>query len=198
MVLGGALGGLWHSHLTDSLLRSVVEKDLVLYKISQELELALANQKGYLTYYFVDGDGKWLKSLGKYREIFQQRFTQAYSYELNPQQKALLDQIAENYAVYIKTKDVAIDNYSSNLEPGAISNLHEKQRDVFFTLLELCRAFHQQQWDLIREAEAANLKRSTRLRAMMYFLIPTIVFFFPTASLRTLCPDTRADPDIGH
>ena len=176
-VLAGATGGLWYTQLTDRLLRQVVEKDLVLYRISQEMELALANQKGYLTYYFVDGDSEWLKSLGKYREIFQQRFTQACSYELNPQQKDLLDRIGDNYAVYIETKDVAIDNYSSSLEPTTISSLHEKQRDVFFTLLELCRSFHQQQWDYIMEAEAANLKRSSRLRAMMYFLIPTFVFF---------------------
>ena len=177
-VLAGAMGGLWGTRQTDRLLSSVVEKDLVLYQISQEMELALANQKGYLTYYFVDGNVKWLKSLGEYRKMFQQRFDQARSFDLNSQQKAVLDRIGENYGVYIETKDVAIEKYSSGKGgPGAISDLHEKQRDVFFTLLGLCREFHQQQWDLIKEAEAASLKRSARLRTLMYLLIPAFAAF---------------------
>ncbi len=41
------------------------------------MELALANQKGLLTYYLVDGDVKWLKSLGEYRQVFYQIIEQA-------------------------------------------------------------------------------------------------------------------------
>ena len=119
---------------------------MVLYKAAQDMELALANQKGFLTYYFVDGDVKWFKSLGQYRQVFKQSLNLASTLELNIQQREILNLISQKYYNYVMEKDVAIENYKIHTVKESISSHHEKQRDVFFSLLELCRTFRQDQW----------------------------------------------------
>jgi hypothetical protein len=143
IVLAGGVAMLWYTYQIDTILDTMVRKEMVLYKAAQDMELALANQKGFLTYYFVDGDVKWFKSLGQYRQIFKQSLDLASTLELNIQQREILNLISQEYYNYVMAKDVAIENYKINSVKESISSHHEKQRDVFFSLLELCRTFRQ-------------------------------------------------------
>ena len=163
-----ALGGwsmLWYTHQIDTMLVSMVNKDFVLYKTAQDMELALANQKGLLTYYLVDGDAKWLKSLGEYRQVFYQIIEEAQRLELTAQQRKALQVIADKYQLYAKAKDIAIDNYQRESFLGSISGLHEHQREAFFGVLGLCRAFSEDQLRvIIRTKERSNVLSQTCVR----------------------------------
>lgn len=165
VVLGGA-AMLWYTYQIDKMLNSIMQKEFVIYKTALNMELALANQKGFLTYYVIDGDEKWLKSLWEYRQIFHQYLKQVENLTLNPKQKQTIDSIALKYRDYVQAKDMAIENYRRGNIEESISSLHEKQRDVFFVLLELCRTFSQDQWQLLQETEEKNGLRSERLRIM--------------------------------
>ena len=44
---------------------------------AEALETALINQKGFVSYYFMDGDPDWLRQLGEYRQIFKERLDEA-------------------------------------------------------------------------------------------------------------------------
>jgi signal transduction histidine kinase len=175
IVLAGGVSMLWYSYQIDRLLGSMVEKEIVLYKTAQDMELALANQKGFLTYYFVDGDGKWLKSLGRYREMFNQCLERASSVQLTDGQRQTLNRIDHEYHDYIGAKDRAIANYKHGTMQGSISNQHERQRDVFFGLLDLCRTFSQEQWTVIQMSEKANNIRSKKLRMTAFSAIAMIM-----------------------
>lgn len=107
----GSILTLWYTYKMDNLLVTVVEKDVVLYKAVQEMELALANQKGFVTYYLVDGDPKWLESLGQYRAMFKQSYSQAIALEITGEQKTALEKISAEYKKYIEAKDKTIENY---------------------------------------------------------------------------------------
>lgn len=85
IALSGGIALLWYTYQNDAMLVTMVEKEVVLFKTAQDMELALANQKGFLTYYFVDGEVKWLKSLGQYREVFRQSLDRASLMNLNPE-----------------------------------------------------------------------------------------------------------------
>ncbi|MBU1564188.1 MAG: histidine kinase [Proteobacteria bacterium] len=177
VIIGGA-SMLYYPHQMDTMLVSMVEKEFNLYKIAEDMELALANQKGLLTYYLVDGDVTWLKSLGEYRQVFYQMLEQAKGLELTPKQRQSLEVISEKYNAYVLTKDIAIDNYKTKKLQGAISSLHEKQRDVFFGVLELCRAFSQDQWQVIVNKQKASEVLSRHLK---------MVVFIATAMFTLLC-----------
>lgn len=165
---------LWYTYKIDNMLVTMVQKEIVLYKAAQEMELALANQKGFLTYYFVDGNDKWLQSLGKYREIFRKSLDKAYSLELNEEQQKHLAKISEEYKDYILAKDKAIEKYKHNVKNNNVSIIHGQQRSVFFSLLKLCRNFSLNQWLVMQETEHVNNLRSANLRIVTF----GAVFFF--------------------
>jgi hypothetical protein len=48
-----------------ALLTNVVDKNVVAFQTAEALETALINQKGFVSYYFLDGDPEWLKQLGE-------------------------------------------------------------------------------------------------------------------------------------
>lgn len=183
IVLICSIGLLWNTYQVDAMLGRVVQKDLVLYKIAQDMELALANQKGFLTYYFVDGDAKWLDSLNNYREIFRNSLDRARPLILNTRQRSTLQKIDEQYSHYLKAKDTAIENYQKGATEQTISGPHEKQRDVFFSLLDQCRSFSQDQWQVIMTAEKDAVQRSGRLRlvawsSIIVFVVLCLIFIF--------------------
>lgn len=164
----GAGGMVWYACQNDSLIGTMVGKEMVLYKTAQEMELALANQKGFLTYYFVDGDEKWLDSLAKYRQMFDQCINLAMTFALNSSQRETLARISTYYKEYIEAKNRAIASYSSTAPKRTISELHERQRVDFFRLLELCRTFRESQRDLILSIEQQSKRRSATLRLFAY------------------------------
>ncbi len=169
IVIFGGVSMLWYTNRMDTILQSLVNKEFVLYKTAQDMELALANQKGFLTYYLVDGDVKWLKSLGQYRQVFYQIIEKARNLELTPKQREAIGVIAEKYNIYVQAKDKTIESYKRNTFDGSISKLHERQRDAFFGVLDLCRNFSEDQWQVIIKAEEAssNLARYLRMVAFV-------------------------------
>ncbi|RLC28544.1 MAG: histidine kinase, partial [Deltaproteobacteria bacterium] len=58
------------------------------YQAAEALETALVNQKGFVSYYFLDGDPDWLRQLGEYRQIFRQSLETSRRLAENREQKA--------------------------------------------------------------------------------------------------------------
>lgn len=183
ITVAGGIIMLWYTYKIDNMLVTMVQKEIVLYKAAQEMELALANQKGFLTYYFVDGNGKWLNSLGKYREVFRKSFDTASSLQLNEQQQRDIARISAEYEKYIVAKDQIIEKYRHSIKNENVSIMHEKQRGLFFKLLKLCRNFSLNQWLEMQETEHLNNVRSKNLRmvtcgAVFFFMILCALLLF--------------------
>jgi signal transduction histidine kinase len=183
IVLVGEGGMLWYTFSMDSMVSTMVEKEFLLYRTAQDMELTLANQKGLLTYYLVDGDSKWLKSLSQQREVFNRYLEQARAMDLHPEQRTQINLIARKFAEYAAAKDDAIENYQSGAQLGSISNLHEKQREIFFSLLEQCRDFSEEQWRRINEKQntgsiLTKKMRMGQLGAIVTFAILCMLFMF--------------------
>ena len=174
IVLVGEGGMLWYTYRMESMVATMVEKEFLLYRTAQDMELALANQKGLLTYYLVDGDPKWLKSLGQQREIFNHYLARAQAMELHADQQQIIASIAEKFTEYAVAKDSAIENYQRTATFGSVSNLHENQREIYFNLLELCRNFSQEQWRHINEAQNAGRVLAKKMRMVQ---LSTIALF---------------------
>lgn len=166
IVTAGGVGTLWYASEVDRMFDDLVDRELVLYKEAQEMELALANQKGLLTYYLFDGEGKWLKLLGQYREKFKSSLEHALALDLSAEQREFLNRIAVGYQSYIVDKDRAIESYQERTVNEGISRWHEKQRDEFFALLELCRGFSTLQWHVVQQTQAQSDRRSVHLRRL--------------------------------
>lgn len=168
IVLAGGCSLFWYTYQTDRSVSAMVDREIFLYKAVQDMELALANQKGFLTYYFVDGDQKWLSALATYRQLFSESLEKATSHKLTPANREALELIREKYQDYIAAKDRVIDQYKRGIHPETILAAHEKQRDAFFHLLSLCEGFSQKQWRDILQRQEAGIKRSEKIRIIAF------------------------------
>ena len=168
MVLAGGGSLFWYTFQTDRSIVMMIEREIFLYKAAQDMELALANQKGFLTYYFLDGDEKWLSALATYRQMFSESLERANSLNLAKENREAIDTISLKYHDYIAAKDKVVENYKRGIHPDTISASHQKQRDAFFNLLSLCEEFSRKQWRDILKREEDGMKRSARMRATAF------------------------------
>ena len=77
ITMSGGMVTVWYTYQMEHLLTAITEKDLAAFRTAEALEIALANQKGFVSYYFIEGDAEWLRQLGEFRQIFKERLNDA-------------------------------------------------------------------------------------------------------------------------
>jgi len=141
ITMGGGLVMVWYTYRMQHLLSHIVDRDVATFRAALTLENALANQKGFLTYFLLDGDPDWLRQLGEYRQIFRQRLDHVRLLVAAPEEKTALDTIESEYNAYIDIKDQVIEHYRRGNHSPA-DRLHKEVRDRFFSLLNRCEKFN--------------------------------------------------------
>ena len=66
----GGLVMIWYTQRIEGVLNTIIDRHIAAYESASALEVALVQQKGYLTYYFQDGNPDWLRQMSQYRELF--------------------------------------------------------------------------------------------------------------------------------
>lgn len=183
MVVGCSLFMLWNTRQVHAMFGRVVQEDLVLYKTAQEIEMALSGQKGLLTYYFVDGNKEWLVTVDRFHSMFQRNLKKAQLLHFAQEQEKILEQIIVEYEKYGRVKERAILDYQAGKSMEGISSSHAQQRDVFFSLLTLCKTLREQQWRVIQETEKAATHGVAKITFLAYwcigvFVVLCMLFFF--------------------
>jgi signal transduction histidine kinase len=121
----------------DAILTGAIGTSVTALQTAEELEAALLNQRGFVSYYFLDGDTGWLTLLEENRKIFRDTFDRAMALERGDANRKLLARIGKKYAAYVADKDRVIALYKSGeREKGA--ELHRTVRGKLFPILDLC------------------------------------------------------------
>jgi signal transduction histidine kinase len=159
ITMGGGLITIWYAYHVDRLFGSVIDRDVTALRASEELEISLLFQKGFLTYFYLDGDPKWLKELKRYQDVFNIWLKKARKSDLNDEERDLLNQIETDYLHYLFYRDRVIALYQQGKrEAGAA--LHEDVRRRFYEILSLCDKYTAGHSQAI-----LNAKKESRSRA---------------------------------
>ncbi len=138
--IGGGVVTLWHNEAMDSLLTSLIDKNVASYHAAEELETALLQQKGYLTYYFLDGNSEWLKEIARYNLAFDTSLEKARKTASTEAMRDSLSQIARKYHQYVLARERIINLYREG-QRAAGAKLHWKVRNQYIEILNLCRQY---------------------------------------------------------
>jgi signal transduction histidine kinase len=183
-----AVGIVGYSVKNDSVLNKMVNEKIEIYRAAKNLETALSNQKGFLTYFFVDEDYKWLEELGKYTEIFTNELDHIKELASDKKQLKLINEIEKEYYKYIKTKDRAIEIYKSKSKES-ITKVHQNQREMFFSLLSNCEQFCSYQWEVVLGLKKElnnknqNMRRITLLSIVFLSLVYGLILWFMSSKI---------------
>ena len=155
----------WYTYRIESLFTYIIDKNIAASQVAEELETALVNQKGFVTYFFLDGNPDWLRQLGEYRQIFKERLRQAHALSETATQKEALNRLETEYGEYIALKDQVIAYYEAGKRDlGAL--LHKEARDHFFKSLELCEKYRELYAKRMSEVRSESIEQAIKLRVV--------------------------------
>ncbi len=161
-LMGGVIM-MWYTHQMQHLFTCIVDRNVAAFQAAEALETALVNQKGFVSYFFLDGDPDWLRQLERYRQIFQERLDQARSLVETTHQEEAIGRIEAEYRQYIEAKDRVIAYYKAGQREEG-SRLHSKIRDRFFRILELCQNYKRLHTERIKQVRELSRAQAENLR----------------------------------
>lgn len=178
LVLITLLGGLvmvWYTYRMEGLLTYLIDRNVAASQAAEALESSLAYQKGFVSYYYQDGDPDWLKALGEYRQIFRQRLDEVRSFSESEGQKKAIDQIEAEYVAYIRSQDQVIELYQKG-QRRVGSKLHKDVRDHFFTILDHCKEYRDVYQERIAQVKDSSQKQGRKLRIIAGTAVLSVLF----------------------
>jgi signal transduction histidine kinase len=130
----------WHLYHIDRLFSEVVNEDITALQAAEELQTALVMQKGFVTYYFLQGTPHWLDKLEQYNDAFQSWLQKARQTSQNYASREILDTIESKYLDYALARAQVIQLYKDGKrDQGA--RLHWSVRNQFFNIVDLCSKY---------------------------------------------------------
>jgi signal transduction histidine kinase len=204
ITMAGGIVTVWYTYQMEHLLTAVTEKDLAAFQTAEALVVALANQKGFVSYFFIEGDTEWLRQLGEYRQIFKERLNDALQLAETERERIALSRIEAEYTRYIAVKDRVIGFYKEDRrEAGTL--LHRQARELFFTVLELCGKYKGIHEEKIVQTKSDSQDQAVRLRFiaatalllsfMLAVLLALILGYQILGPLRRLTAETGKEGD---
>jgi signal transduction histidine kinase len=159
----GGLVLVWYTFRMEGILLAITERDLKAFQGAETLENALINQKGFVSYFFIDGNPGWLTQLGHWRQKFSEQLPRVAKQAESAAEREAVHQIETEYANYISKKDRVIEYYKAG-STGFGIELHQEVRQHFERLIMLCNQFKEFHAERIREARRQSQDQAVRLR----------------------------------
>jgi signal transduction histidine kinase len=142
ITLGSSLVTVWFTYRMNTLVASMVDKDILAFRVAQELSKALIMQKGYVTYFFQDGDPEWLLQLQQHHHAFEQWLVTARATADTSAKRSILNEIESEYIHYSATRERVIEYYKAG-NRAAGYELHQKARGQLFQIIGLCEKYRE-------------------------------------------------------
>jgi len=206
IILGGGLVMIWYTYSIEALFTNLIDKDVGALRAAGALELNLANQKGLVSFYFLDGDSKWLSQLNRYRQNFKIELTKAKQYTFSDIDKGYIEQIEFDYNNYLNIKDHVIELCMAQEKEAALK-LNKDARLEFFKIMDLlnqhktfCEArINSAQNEIRTQAERLRIIAVTAMSIAVILSVTLTVFFMTQIldPLRKLALETDRSGEWG-
>ena len=149
----------------EALFAQSIGKEMAAALQVEALLQALTKQKGFVSYYFIDGDVQWLAGLEEQREVFQEHLESARRLASAPEDEDAIQRIETKYNQYVASKDRVIHLYrSGERREGRI--LHEESRAHFNELLGLCETYETMRIQRLYGTQRKSQEEAGRIRAV--------------------------------
>ena len=174
ITIGGGLVSIGYTYLMDRFFSAIIDADVQALQASQELENGLIMQKGYVTYYFQDGDAEWLKQLEKYHHGFETWMRKARQWADTDRERAILNEIDSQYVRYAHTRDEVIKLYDQGKKQEGFQ-LHKKAREQLFQIIDLCHQYKKAYEDKIVVAREKIRGRAELIKMLALAALVSVV-----------------------
>ncbi len=163
--LVGAGVTLWYARQSRLLQSDIIAVEMEAMRASYGLSVELLAQRGYTTYFFLNGDPAWLVQLATHNEAFEGQLAAARAMEWLPGGREILSEIESQYIRYVYAREQVIDHYrEGRRDDGA--RLHWSIRERFHNILTLCEQFRQLHENLLSSQRTEHSAQANTLAAL--------------------------------
>lgn len=177
ITVAGGVVTIWYTHQMQSLFSESIEKEVAEALQVEALLQALMKQKGYVSYYLIDRNEKWLARLGEERDSFQEHLRAARELASTAEERTVLQQIERKYDKYVASKDRVIELYESG-ERHEGQLLHEESRTHFEALLDLCKTYETMRIERLHRTQQKSREEAGRMRAVSATAVMVTIILF--------------------
>ncbi|WP_232367198.1 sensor histidine kinase [Desulfocicer vacuolatum] len=174
ITLIGAMLMIWYTYKTEKIFREIVDRNVVIFQSAEALSTSLVNQKGFISYYLLDGDPAWIGELKQYMSLFEEHLATVKSLVQEKWEKDAVAQIQAEYDYCVMTKNKVIELYDAGkTQKGA--RLHKDAKAHFARIFELCDQFNSFHKDKISQAINTSRTESNHLRYIALMAVITVI-----------------------
>ncbi len=174
ITLIGAAMMVLYTYKIERILKDIISKNVAIFQSAEALGTSLVNQKGFLSYYLLDKNPDWIVQLNKYRSLFAQNLVTVTGLITEPWEKKAMDTIRQEYQSYVTSKNQVIELYKAgDIEAGSL--LHQKARQSYNHIYDLCdqfKAFHKNK---IQQAIEVSQKEANQLRYIALMAVVSVI-----------------------
>ncbi len=151
--------------------RAIMKENVSSLKAAEELELALLNQKGLVSSYFLDGNPSWLKTLEEKKKDFEIWFKNAQDVALSPEEKRILKDIISLYKTYDNQRNRAVRLYQAGNVVEAKKVLLTDMKNSIDSLYQKCEDLILANEALISKAEESSQRNVVIMTSLIWITI---------------------------
>ncbi len=175
LVLITCAGGVitvWYTYRIEGIFGKIIDNNIEAFRIVEELETVLVKQKGFVTYFLLDSDQRWLKQLGEQKQVFKERLKEASSLVETLEEKKTLNDLEYEYMMYIGLKEKIIGLHNEQKKEQD-ADINEEYQHHFFKSIELSEKFKSLYVKRISLIRNDSLTQARKLR----LIAVTAIFF---------------------
>lgn len=197
----------WYTYRMEKLLGSITGSDLALFRLADDLETSLIHQKGFVSYYFMDRDPRWLVELAEHREDFKELLATARKQAVQEEDLQLLEKIQAEFETYTTNKDRVVELYDRDENEAGIA-LHRQTREDFSKLIALTEQFKDLYQQRVWKKKEQSLVEASRLRVIaatavgvslvLFTLLASVLAFQVLEPIRRLALETGRGQGSGN
>ena len=151
--------------------RAIMKENVSSLKAAEELELALLNQKGLVSSYFLDDNPSWLKTLEEKKKDFEIWFKNAQDVALSPEEKRILKDIISLYKTYDNQRNRAVRLYQAGNVVEAKKVLLTDMKNSIDSLYQKCEDLILANEALISKAEESSQRNVVIMTSLIWITI---------------------------
>lgn len=151
--------------------RAIMKENVSSLKAAEELELALLNQKGLVSSYFLDGNVAWLKTIEEKKKDFDNWFKNAQDVALTVEEKRILKGISGLYKTYDNQRNRAIRLYQAGNIIEAKRVLLNDMKNSIDYLYQKCEDLILANEALISKAEESSQRNVVTMTSLIWITI---------------------------
>ncbi len=205
LAVGGTSLLTLHTARSNNLFTELAYKDILEYKTIQDMELALASQRGLLSSYVIDRDPSWREELSRQQALFLSKLNWVAEHCDDAACTGVLRGIEQAYRDSIPLKQKILDLLDRGGDMENVPDLLKEHRDRLLAILGTCGSYKRRQWQGIlakraRDREEARRLGMVELGAVVSYLALTVVLIVilmrqVLRPVRMMARETGSDQD---